>query len=205
MEEKQNIENETKGLPTPILVGIAVAVLLVIVLVVVFGRSEKFKPVDAGMQATEFTLPDLKGQMKSLKDYRGKVVFLNFWATWCKPCREEMPSMQEVYTTLMGQKFEILAVSIDKDGAEVIEKFVKEYGLTFPILHDRKGVIKEVYKTTGVPETFIIDQNGVIAEKIMGPRDWRDERNLKIILELLKNGPKSPEEYKKGKRQKANG
>lgn len=198
-EQTQKSETEKKGLPTPVLAGICAAVLLVIVLVVVFGRSEKFKPVDAGMQAAEFTLPDLTGNMKSLSSYKGKVVFLNFWATWCKPCREEMPSMQELYTALMGKNFEILAVSIDKDKPEV-EKFVKEYGLTFPILHDRKGIIKEIYKTTGVPETFIIDQNGVIAEKVMGPRDWRDERNLKIILELLKNGPKSTEEYKKVKK-----
>lgn len=197
---EQKIENvENKGLPTSVLVGIFVGILLIVVLVLVFSRSERFKPVEAGMQAPDFILPDLKGQMKSLSNYKGKVVFLNFWATWCKPCREEMPSMQELYTALMGKNFEILAVSIDKGKPEV-EKFVKEYGLTFPILHDRKSKVKEVYKTTGVPETFIIDQNGMIAEKVMGPRDWRYEGNLKTILGLLKNGPKSPDEYRKVKK-----
>ncbi|MBI5681604.1 MAG: TlpA family protein disulfide reductase, partial [Deltaproteobacteria bacterium] len=121
---------------------------------------------------------------------------------WCKPCREEMPSMQDIYAGLKEQNFEILAVSIDKGDTDVIEKFVKEYGLTFPILLDRKNRIKEDYKTTGVPETFIIDQNGIIAEKVVGPREWRAEEGLKMIMELLKNGPKTPEEYKKGLKAK---
>lgn len=195
MEEEKNIEN--KGLPASVLTGIFVAVFIIIVLVILFGRSEKFMPVEVGMQAPEFTLPDLKGGSKSLSQYRGKVVFLNFWATWCKPCREEMPAMQDIYEGLKGQNFEMLAVSIDKDKPEVVEKFIKEFGLTFTILLDRKNKIKEVYKTTGVPETFIIDQNGIIAEKIIGAREWRAEENLKVIMELLKDGPKTPQGYKK--------
>ncbi|OGP31282.1 MAG: hypothetical protein A2073_06720 [Deltaproteobacteria bacterium GWC2_42_11] len=175
-----------------------VGILLIVVLVIVFGRSERFRPVEAGTQAPAFTLPDLKGKMVKLSDYRGKVVFLNFWATWCKPCRDEMPSMQVLYDVLKKQNynFEMLAVSVDRDGPPVVEKFVKEYGLTFPILHDRKGGIKEIYKTTGVPETLIIDQNGVIAEKVMGPREWRAEESTKVIMELIQKGPKDADEYK---------
>ncbi|MDP2688715.1 MAG: TlpA disulfide reductase family protein, partial [Deltaproteobacteria bacterium] len=133
-----------------------------------------------------------------LGDYRGKVIFLNFWATWCKPCEEEMPSMQALYEGLSGRDFEILAVSVDSEGPETVRKYAKKYGLGFQILHDRKGKVKETYKTTGVPETFIIDQNGIIAEKVWGPRDWTLTSSIGTILDLLKDGPKPKEAYGKG-------
>lgn len=174
-----------QGLPNALLVTAIVVVAVAIIFSIVLRQKERFKPVLEGSVAPDFTLPDLKGRMVSLSDYKGKVIFLNFWATWCKPCREEMPSMEVIYNNLNGQNFEILAVSLDKD-AGVAERFTRELGLTFPILHDKRGRIKELYKTTGVPETFIIDQDGIIREKVIGPRDWRDPESTRVILDLLK-------------------
>jgi peroxiredoxin len=93
----------------------------------------------------------------------------------------------------------MVGISVDKEDTDVIQEFVDEYGLTFPILHDRKGRIKEAYKTTGVPETYIIDQNGVIAEKVMGARKWENAYSIRTILDLLDNGPRTPEAYRSKK------
>src|SRR3989304_5461851 len=180
MSEKQ----EGKKGVNPVAIVI-VAISVVVVLIMVFAKKSSFELVVAGTPAIDFQLPDLDGKVRSLAEFKGKVVFLNFWATWCKPCEEEMPSMQRLYAALQGKPFEMVAVSIDKGGAEAVEEFVKKYGVGFTVLHDRKGKVKESYKTTGVPETFIIDQNGVIAEKGMGPRDWSGGSNVAIVMELI--------------------
>lgn len=193
MNEKQ----EGKKGVNPVAIIIIVAVSVAVVLITVFAKKSSFELVVAGTQAIDFQLPDLDGKTRSLGEFKGKVVFLNFWATWCKPCEEEMPSMQQLYAALQGKPFEIVAVSIDKDGPEAIREFAKKYGVTFTVLHDRKGRIKELYKTTGVPETFIIDQNGVIAEKVWGPRDWSKMSSVDTIAELLRNGPKDPASYRR--------
>lgn len=192
---------ENKGLPNKAIIGIVVAIIVIAVLFAILGQRHKFEPVLEGKNAPDFALPDLKGKMVKLSDYRGKVVFVNFWATWCKPCEEEMPSMQRMYEVLKKQyqNFELLAVSIDSKEPDVVEAFAKKYEVTFPVLHDKKGKIKEMYKTTGVPETFIVDQNGVIAEKVWGPRNWSKKDSVKTIIELLTNGPSEPDKYKQKK------
>lgn len=190
-----------KGVASSAIIIVVVVVLAVVTSVLINKRS--FEPVIAGTKSINFVTNDLDGKIRRLDEFKGKVIFLNLWATWCKPCEEEMPSMQRVYNVLKGRNFEMIALSVDTDGPEVVKKFVERHGLTFTVLHDPKGKIKDGYKTTGVPETFIIDQNGVIAEKVWGPRNWDDKRNLKMILDLLDNGPKKPEEYlasKKGSR-----
>jgi peroxiredoxin len=179
---------QKSGLNPFVAVIVAIAVLAVIVFVL--GQKESFETVEAGSEAKPFVLPDLDGVDRSLDDYLGKVVFLNFWATWCVPCEDEMPSMQHLRKTLDGKPFEIVAVSVDTEGADVVRKFVKKHNLTFPVLHDRKGRVKDAYKTTGVPETFIIDQRGVIAEKVWGPRDWSAPTNTKSIMDLIEKGAK---------------
>jgi len=125
-----------------------------------------------GDVAPDFTFPTPGGNSVRLTDYRGKVVFLNIWATWCPPCREEMPSMESLYQRLRGRQFEILAVSIDRNGDDVVPPFVAKYGLTFPVLLDPDKQIYRLYGLTGVPETFIIDKNGVIVLKIIGAQNW---------------------------------
>ncbi|MEK7774138.1 MAG: TlpA disulfide reductase family protein, partial [Deltaproteobacteria bacterium] len=172
-----------------------IAVIVIVVAVVVLSGRRRYEPVVAGAEAVDFTLPDMNGRMVSLRDLRGKVVFLNFWATWCKPCEEEIPSMRALYEGLREWPFEIVAVSLDKDSPPVAA-FAKKYNINFIVLRDANGRIKELYKTTGVPETFIIDQNGVIAEKVWGPKDWADPSSITTIVDLLKNGPKTRERYK---------
>lgn len=171
------------------------AIILSLVLVasvvgMVWMQSEKYNPILVGEKAVDFSLPDLDGREVRLSDLRGKVVLLNFWATWCKPCKEEMPSMEELYQILKEKDFAMLAVSIDKKSSD-IKPFKEELKLTLPILHDRWGSVDRRYKLTGVPETYIIDQNGILAEKIIGPRDWTKTENVKVILDLLQNGPRA--------------
>lgn len=197
----QNVSNENKGSSNKIIIGVVVAIIVALILLLIAGQRQKFEPVLEGRTAPDFTLPDLKGKIYKLSDYKGKVVFVNFWATWCKPCEEEMPSMQIMYQVLKKSypDFELLAVSVDSKEADVVESFVKKYGITFPVLHDKKGRIKEIYKTTGVPETFIIDQNGIIAEKVWGPRNWTKQDSVRTVIEILTNGPSTPENYKRKK------
>jgi thiol-disulfide isomerase/thioredoxin len=123
--------------------------------------------------------------MVNLSDYRGKVVFLNIWATWCPPCREEMPSMEKLYRELRGESFEILAVSIDALGAKAVAPFMKEYRLSFPALLDPQGTVQQLYGTTGIPESFIIDKKGIIAEKIIGARNWATPEVIRFFRNLI--------------------
>ena len=138
-----------------------------------------------GVPAPNFTLPDLEGKMVSLTDYKGKVVLINIWATWCPPCVEEMPSMEKLYQELKGEPFEILAVSIDVSGAKAVLPFMIENKLSFPALIDSKGDMKSLYQTTGVPESFIIDEVGIIVEKVIGPRDWASPNTIRYFRNLI--------------------
>ncbi len=140
-----------------------------------------------GAEAPDFSLPDLNGKMVRLADKKGKVIFLNIWATWCPPCVEEMPSMEKLHQQLKGEDFEILAVSLDKNGAEAVLPFMKKHKLSFTALIDSEETLKYKYQTTGVPETFIIDQNGIIIEKVIGPRDWAAPEVIGYFRKLIQN------------------
>jgi len=138
-----------------------------------------------GMRAPNFTLPDLNGKRVSLADYKGQVVLLNIWATWCAPCVEEMPSMEKLHQELKNERFAILAVSIDESGADVVRPFMKKHKLNFLALIDSAGTLKSLYRTTGVPESFIIDKQGSILEEIIGPRDWAAPGALRYFRSLI--------------------
>ena len=132
-----------------------------------------------------FELPSLSGGKIDIRDYRGKVVFINFWATWCATCKVEMPSMQKVYDQFKDQGLEMLTISVDKD-LSLIQPFMDEYQLTFPVLLDPDSdVAKKVYKTTGVPETFIVNKHGIIVHKAIGPRDWATDDAMSAFAELV--------------------
>jgi len=173
------------------------SIILIFVIIVCIGilvllqtKDSSFdlsgKPVlDKSVSAPNFTLPDLDGNMVSLSDYKGKVVLLNIWATWCPPCVEEMPSMEKLYQELKDEGFEILAVSVDVSGAKEVIPFMKKHKLSFPALTDTKGDIKSLYQTTGVPESFIIDRNGIIVEKVIGPRDWATPGAIRFFRNLI--------------------
>lgn len=146
--------------------------------------------VDVGSKAPMFSGATLTGNVrsKSLDDYKGKVVLLNVWATWCGPCRTEMPSIEALHKALGPKGLHVVAVSIDDPGkGDDIRKFLRDYGLTFEVLHDSAQAIQAAYQTTGVPETFIIAADGTIRKKVISASDWNSEPNRALITQLLKD------------------
>ncbi len=158
-----------------------------------FNR-DRLSPVMAGRPAPGFTAVDLQGTPKTLDDFQGKVLLINVWATWCPPCQQEMPSMQRLREAIPDEDFVILAVSVDaplgqrdvfgREGGN-LEVFAETMGLTFQILHDPSGEIQETYRTTGVPESFVVDREGVIFKKVAGPTEWDAPANVDLIRRLL--------------------
>ena len=135
--------------------------------------------------APDITLPDIQGNQVSLSDLKGKVVLLNFWATWCPPCKEEMPSMEQLYRRFKDQGLVILAVNIEQEGQQAVPAFLQKTPYTFPILLDTEAVAQNTYKVFKFPETFIIDRNGNVVEKVIGAIDWTSPKALKFINFLL--------------------
>lgn len=138
-----------------------------------------------GQPLADFTLPDLRGQSRQLAALRGKVVFINVWATWCPPCIEEMPTIQRLHDRLQPRGLEILTVSLDALGPQVVTPFMQSHKLTFPVLLDPKSSVQRLYHTKGVPESFIVDKQGRLVEKIVGPRDWASPQMLALFERLL--------------------
>ena len=162
----------------------------VMTLIFVAVLAMKVRPemdlIGAGSRAPDFQAVNLRtSRPASLADYAGKVVLLNIWATWCEPCRLEMPSMEKLSQHLGGADFRVVAVSVDKDGPDVVMKFVKDLGLHFDILHDRSGSIQGTLQTTGVPESFVLDRSGVIIKKVIGAERWDSPVNETLIKHLL--------------------
>ena len=187
-----SVQEARRTRPSKVLIGVTSLAILVLAFGVVWLQSSKYEPLTVGKVAPDFELPDLDDKSVRLSDFRGKVIFLNFWATWCKPCREEMPSMEVLHQSLQKDGLVVLAVSIDRVTTKKdIPPFVKNLNLTFPILVDSWGQTDKRYKLMGVPETYIIDQQGVLQEKIIGPRDWTRLDNLNVVTKLLKEGPRS--------------
>ena len=145
-------------------------------------------PLGAGVKAPAFraTTLDAKPVAKTLDDYKGRVVLLNIWATWCAPCRAEMPSMEQLYRQYGPKGLDVVAISIDDEGTDAgIRQFAKDYGLTFEILHDPAGLVQRSYQTTGVPESVLIGKDGVIRNKTAGATDWNAEDIHRVVERLL--------------------
>lgn len=143
--------------------------------------------ITIGKRAPDFRAIDLaSGDSVSLhQHYRGYVTLVNVWATWCGPCRIEMPGMEQAYQALAPEGFKIAAVSIDEGNSEDVQAFGRELGLSFDLLQDRTTRITQLYQTTGVPESFLLDRNGVIVKRIIGPHDWNSPVNRALIERLL--------------------
>ncbi len=136
------------------------------------GDSEVPAPVGRGGSAPDFELPLLEGDAPFvLSEQRGRVVLVNFWATWCKPCEDEMPSMERLYQALAPQGFQLVAVSVDQDAAEVA-RFRDRLGVSFPIALDPDQSVSRLYQTQGFPESLLVDADGRILERYVGPREW---------------------------------
>ncbi|HET6232784.1 MAG TPA: redoxin domain-containing protein [Longimicrobiaceae bacterium] len=172
---------------------------IVLVLAALIGAGwtmrGRFVPVDVGSPAPDFAVRDMQGRQVKLSDLRGQVVLLNVWATWCGPCREEMPSMQRLYTKLAPEGLHVVAVSIDATGASAgsaehpggdVGAFVRQFGLTFPVWLDPEGETSRLYRTTGVPESFVIDRDGSIVKKVIGATEWDTPDKVDLVRRLLK-------------------
>jgi peroxiredoxin len=152
-----------------------------------FLRDE-LTSVSVGSDAPGFAAKTLTAtpSMKTLTDYRGDVILLNIWATWCTPCRTEMPSIEAVHQALGPKGLKVVAVSVDNEGEEQkIRDFAREYQLSFEMLHDPSGAIEGIYRTTGVPETFVMARDGTVRKKWIGPEDWNSEGNQRLLQSLL--------------------
>jgi len=166
--------------------GVVVALALGLVAATHFLGDEIFQ-VEVGTKAPPFTAKtlDAAASARGLDAYKGQVVLLNVWATWCPPCRQEMPSMEALYKDFAPRGFKIVAVSIDEaKDAPKVRDFVKEFGITFDVLHDPAGAIQKTYMTTGVPENFLVGADGVIRKKSY-VQDWNSETNRALIARLL--------------------
>jgi thiol-disulfide isomerase/thioredoxin len=176
------------------------AVILVYVMTVcVFGQNKKIPDSvikafeEAGIQAASegidpinFTLPSLDGTKIALSQFKGKVVFLNFWATWCGPCRSEMPSMEAVYQKLKNKGFEILAVNLG-DSKKEVSAFMNEYKLNFPVLLDERSMTGSYYNIQAIPTTYIINKQGLIVARLIGSTNWNTPKIISALESVLQN------------------
>lgn len=138
-----------------------------------------------GAAAPDFTVKDMEGKDVTLSSLKGSVVLVNFWATWCPPCKEEIPSMIKLNKAMSGKAFRMLAISIDEGGKEAVDSFFKG-SKDLPCYLDTDAKTSQLYGTTGVPETFIVDKQGVIQKKIVGGMDWSAPDVISYLDELLK-------------------
>jgi len=160
-------------------------ILVAGVLWALLATDRTLDPIEAGHPAPAFSLPRLGGEESlALGSLRGKVVLLNFWATWCKPCEDEMPAMENLYRALGSRDFELVAVSVDEDRGTV-EEFVGRLGLSFPILLDPEKRVSNAYQSHRFPESYLIDRDGVLVARYIGPRDWDSPAYLDRIRRLL--------------------
>ena len=143
-------------------------------------------PPEVGQRAPDFEFPDLTGRMVRLSDLRGKTVFLNIWATWCPPCVQEMPLIERLHRAMHGRSFIVLAASQDTgaDSDEKVRKLTRGFGLTFTSLLDPQRQLTFLYRVSGYPETFIIDKEGILIQRIIGPREWTSPEWMGALTQL---------------------
>jgi peroxiredoxin len=156
--------------------------------------TETTSPVSRTL-APDFALPDLEGNVRRLSDFQGKVVLLNFWATWCPPCRAEMPSMETLYQAYKDQGFEILAVSSDVQGAAIVQPFMQEYRLSFPALLDRTGRVNGMYGVRSIPTSYLVDRQGQVVSREIGARNWANAEARVLIASLLEEPQQNLEDH----------
>ena len=150
-----------------------------------FAALGMVRPIEQS-EALDFTLPDLDGRPVRLREFRGKLVLLNFWATWCTPCLHEMPSMERLYQTFKQTPFVLLAVSMDRQGAQVAKPFVENLNLTFPVLLDNAAEVSRHYGVRGLPTSYLIDPEGRIIGAAIGGRDWSRTEAKALMAGILR-------------------
>jgi len=168
------------------------AAIFLMVLLTVISCGKQVTPSEAGTKAAvgeaapDFVLASVDGKDVRLSDYRGRVVLLNFWATWCPPCRSEMPSIESLNRKMNGYDFVILAVSIDSFKTSQLKNIVSPNHYTFTILHDPEQKVADIYLISGIPTTYIIDKDGVIVDKSIGAEYWDSKERIGQLMSLVK-------------------
>jgi peroxiredoxin len=166
---------------------IVITVLAVIGLLFVFGQrgARKGTLVREGDRAPEFRLSTLDGRSVSLSSLKGKVVMVHFWATWCPPCVEELPTLDRLFRSMAGRDLEVIAVSVDEGGAETVGGFLQRNGLSLPVLLNPDRSVANLYGTFKFPETYLVDRDGVVRRKIIGAADWTSPAAQQVIQTML--------------------
>jgi len=153
----------------------------------VFSKMQITEGTEVGEKAPSFKLRNLHGNLEDLDDYKGKVVVLNFWATWCTPCLEEMPTFEKLYRRFHSQGLTVLAVNLDKGNSKKVKKFADANNFTFPVLLDSDGIAEKRYPSFTIPFTYVIDKKGRIAARVDGAKNWATNETFEA-LEILVRG-----------------
>ncbi len=148
-------------------------------------EANQLKPQE-GYLAPRFSLRNLKGNLEGLDDHSGKVIVVNFWATWCVPCVKEMPSFENLYRRYRSQGLTLLAVSLDKGDSTKVQEFADKYKLSFPILLDTEGVAEKLYPSFSIPFTYVIDKQGRVVARVDGAKNWESSETFEAVEHLLK-------------------
>ena len=149
--------------------------------------NNQVQPSAENTTVPSFVLKDLKGNDEQLQSFKDKLILVNFWASWCGPCNEEAPSMEEMYQKLHSEGLIIVGISIDHHVGQV-EKFVKQYSVTFPVLLDTDESVASSYGITGVPETFILNSHYKLIRHVIGPLDWTSPDVISYLSSLIQEG-----------------
>jgi peroxiredoxin len=168
------------------LLSCVVALLFLLNLAGCDNLSGLVKPgrMETGKTAPDFELQDETGKVWKLSSLKGRVVMINFWATWCKPCRDEMPSMEVLNKRLAGKPFQMLSI-IFNDDHDLAASFARRQGATFPVLAAADQKLTQAYMITGVPETFLVDADGILRHKFIGPYDWSSPEMMRTVMSLF--------------------
>jgi len=166
---------------------VIIVVLAVIGFLFFYGQNsgQRVKIIREGDRAPEFSLLSLDGKTASLSSYRGKVVMVHFWATWCPPCVEELPTLERLYRSYAGRDLDILAVSVDEGGAGAVGQFMQKNRFALPVLLNPDQSVARQYGTFKFPETYLIDREGIVRRKVIGAADWMSPEAQKVIQTML--------------------
>jgi peroxiredoxin len=164
--------------------GLLLFVLLILNGLAAAGPIKNLQEMKEREKAPAFALANLDGKKVQLSDFRGRIVFLNFWASWCAPCREEMPGMEKLFRDLKGQDFVILGVNV-KENREKAQKFAQELKITFPLLLDPQGEVGLLYGAWGLPTTYIIGKKGEVIARAFGPAVWDSKESYEYFRSLF--------------------
>ncbi len=149
------------------------------------SKANKTAQIAEGSEVPYFELQSINGNRRTLKDYKGKVILINFWASWCGPCNEEAPSLEAMYNKLKNEGVTVVSISIDNNAANA-ESFVKKYSITFPVLFDPDETVAASYGLTGVPETFILTPDYKLLKHVIGPLDWTSYDVINYLKTIIK-------------------